>query len=92
MEGTYKAAKGLIRVKIETNLGKIRNIQIAGDFFMYPEDALWDLEQTLVGVKTSREEILTEMKAFYKRTGVITPGVIPEDFAEAVVRAVSDPV
>ena len=89
MEGTYKAAKGLIRVKVDTDSGRIRTIQIAGDFFMYPEEKLWELEQTLMGVKTNREEILSKMKAFYKLTGIVTPGVIPEDFTEAIVRAIS---
>lgn len=89
MEGSYKAAKGLIRVKVEVESGHIREIQIAGDFFMYPEDGLWELESTLKGTAVSRNKILPKVKAFYERTKVLTPGVTPEDFAEAVTRAVS---
>jgi len=88
MEGSYKAAKGLIRVKAEVESGGLREIQIAGDFFMYPEDSLWELERALVGTEVSRDKILSRVKAFYERTGVLTPGVVPEDFAEAIVRAV----
>lgn len=86
-EGSYKAAKGVIRVKARVKSGKLRNIQIAGDFFMYPEDGLWDLERSLVGTRATRDTILSTVKAFYERANLITPGVTPEDFTEAIVRA-----
>lgn len=89
VEGSYKAAKGLIRVKAEVESGSLREIQIAGDFFMYPEDRLWDLERVLVGAEISRDKILSRVKRFYERSGLLTPGVVPEDFAEAIMRAVS---
>ena len=92
MEGSYKAAKGLIRIKTEIDSGKIREIQIAGDFFMYPEDKLWDLENVLIGTKTSREEIFSTVKTFYESTSILTPGVIPEDFTEAIIRAITGSV
>lgn len=92
MEGIYKAAKGLIRINVETDTKeKIIKIQIAGDFFMYPEDKLWDLEKALIGSKMNKDEILSKIKAFYEETNVLTPGVIPEDFTEAIVRAVTNP-
>jgi len=87
-ESLFKAAKGLIRVKAKVESGNIREIQIAGDFFMYPEDELWKLEQFLVGTEVNPNRILTRVKTFYKKSDIITPGVIPEDFAEAIVRAV----
>lgn len=87
-EGSYKAAKGLIRVKAKVESGNLREIQIAGDFFMYPEDELWKLERFLIGTEVSRDRILSKIKTFYKRSDIATPGVTPEDFAEAIVRAV----
>jgi hypothetical protein len=87
-EGSFKAAKGLIRVLVAIADDAIGSIQISGDFFMYPEDALWDMERTLVGVKTDRTAILSKVSEFYRSTGVLTPGVEPEDFAEAIVRSV----
>ena len=88
MEGSFKAAKGLIKIKARIESGDIKEIQISGDFFMYPEDKLWELEQLLIGIKASREKILSKVKGFYKRTALITPGVNPEDFTEAIIRAV----
>ena len=85
---SYKAAKGLIKVNVHVQNGKIGQIQISGDFFMYPEDGLWDLERTLLGTSIAREDILSKVKAFYRGANVLTPGVIPEDFAEAIIRGI----
>ena len=90
-EGSYKATKGLIRIKVKVESEHIREIQIAGDFFMYPEDGLWELESTLKGTAVNRDKILSKVKTFYERAKVLTPGVTPEDFAEAVTRVVSAP-
>ena len=85
---SYKAAKGLIKVNVHVQNGKIGKIQISGDFFMHPEDCLWDLEKTLLGTSATREDILWKVQAFYQGTNVLTPGVIPEDFTEAIVRGI----
>lgn len=57
---------------------------------MYPEDRLWDLENTLLGSSITRDDILSKVKAFYRGSNVLTPGVIPEDFTEAVVRGIQN--
>ena len=88
MEGSYKASKGLIKVKARATAGRLTEIQISGDFFMYPEDRLWDLEQSLVGTETKRDEILSKVKTFYTREKILSPGVTPEDFTEAIIRTV----
>jgi len=86
-EGSYKAAKGLIRVKVQVEADEIREVTISGDFFMYPEDELWKLERILVGTNTDRAKILSKIRNFYEKTKILTPGVIPEDFTEAIMRA-----
>ncbi len=87
---SYKAAKGLIKVNVHVQNGKIGQIQISGDFFMYPEDCLWDLEHTLLGTSITREDILSTVKAFYQGAHLLTPGVIPEDFTEAIIRGIQN--
>ena len=89
MEGSYKAAKGLIKVKVKVSSGIIMKIQIAGDFFMYPEDMLWDLERSLLGTEISHHEILSKVGVFYDKNDILSPGVTPEDIAEAIIRAVN---
>ena len=88
MEGSFKATKGLIRVRLEVHSGHLSEVQISGDFFMHPEEGLWNLEQTLVGTEVSRNMILSKIKAFYEKWNILTPGVIPEDFAEAIFRTI----
>ncbi|MDQ1278779.1 MAG: lipoate---protein ligase [Thermoproteota archaeon] len=87
-EGLYKAAKGLIRVNVRVETGKIREVVISGDFFMYPEDELWEMEKLLIGSKADRITILSSIRLFYDKTKVLTPGVTPEDFTEAIMRGV----
>ena len=87
-ESSYKASKGLIRVKIQLDNDKIKSITISGDLFMYPEDELWNLEDTLVGTRAKRETILSKIKQFYEKRNILTPGVNPEDFTEAVMRSI----
>ena len=89
-EGSYKAAKGLIRVRVQVETNKIWRVTISGDFFMHPEDKLWELERTLEETPTLKEVILAKVRAFYDKTKIITPGVNPEDFAEAIMRGVED--
>ncbi len=86
-EGTFKAQKGLIRVTAEAKSSEIESITIAGDFFMYPEDRLWELEERLKGTRTGKQDITDRIKEFYGNEDILSPGVTPEDFAEAIVRA-----
>ncbi len=86
----FKAPKGVIKVELELTNDAISKVSISGDFFMYPEDALERLEQTLVGVKADRESLLRAVKLFYSSTGVQTPMVEPEHWVEAILRAAGE--
>ena len=88
-EASYKAPKGLIRVKASTEGSTISEVTISGDFFMYPEDLLWKLEKTLLGAEVTREAVLSRLQDFYRSSGALTPGVSPQDFTEAVMRALT---
>lgn len=86
----FKAPKGVIKVELELTNDAISKVSISGDFFMYPEDALERLEQTLVGIKAERESLLRAVKLFYSSTGVQTPMVEPEHWVEAILRAAGE--
>lgn len=90
-EASYKAQKGLIRVRASVEEGIIRDLMITGDFFMYPEDLLWRLEGVLKGSEADRTFLVEKIRSFYMSTGVVTPGVTPQDFAEAITKAASIP-
>jgi hypothetical protein len=88
-ESSHKAEKGLIRVQATVKDGRIARIMISGDFFLYPEDQIWMLEKALLNVEAEREEVFKVVKKFYDETKIFTPGVKPEDFVEAIMKAIA---
>jgi hypothetical protein len=86
----FKAPKGVIKVELKLADDAVSQISISGDFFMYPEDALEQLEQALVGVKADRESLLAAVQQFYSSTDVQTPMVEPEHWVEAILRAAGE--
>jgi hypothetical protein len=86
-EVAYKAEKGLIRVNLKVKAGKIEGLTISGDFFMYPEDKLWELENSLIGINLRKAELLANIKSFFSANKVRTPGVKLEDFVTAILKA-----
>lgn len=81
----YKAKKGLIRVRVKLdNEGRITWIRITGDFFMYPEEALLDLEKSLIGVKLDVNDVSKVVHEFFK-SGVKVPFVTEDDFVKAIM-------
>lgn len=72
---------------MEIEKDRIKNIMITGDFFMYPEEALRQLEVFLSGVRAKEDVVRKRVGEFYARTGVQTPLMAPEDFARAIIKA-----
>ena len=68
----------------------IDSVQILGDFFVYPEEALGTIEKSLAGidVKSSEEEIARSVQSVVDRNGITLVGVTPESIAQAVRMAV----
>jgi len=74
---------------LEVESGRIKQLQLEGDFFMYPEGKLRELESSLAGTIVNRDNSFSKIKAIYEQTGLLSPGVVLEDFTEAIVRAFS---
>ncbi len=83
-----KAPKGVIKVELEISGGAISRISLSGDFFIYPEEAIEGLEESLVGAMVDKESLLAAVKEFYSSTGVQTPMLEPDHWVEAILRAV----
>lgn len=81
----HKAAK-MIRVTAELREDEILDLLITGDFFMIPEDSLPRLEEMLKGARLNQGELLKRVEAFYRETGVQTPGLKPQDFVDALMK------
>jgi len=78
----YKAKGGLIKTTLELENDIIKNVKIYGDFFFYPEDKLFELEQELK--RKNKNEILEIITNFYKKNEIESPGLEPKDFVTAL--------
>ncbi|MEW6266299.1 MAG: lipoate protein ligase C-terminal domain-containing protein [Thermodesulfobacteriota bacterium] len=80
----YKSPGGLIRADLEVLEGRLRSVDISGDFFMFPREALSRLEERLEGRPV--EELEEAIERFYAEERVETPGVAIADWL-AVMKA-----
>ncbi|HIH45302.1 MAG TPA: lipoate--protein ligase family protein [Candidatus Methanoperedenaceae archaeon] len=87
-QGIHKSRGGLIRARVSETNGRIEEVTLSGDFFMYPEDAVCSLEKGLRGVELSEERIRRALADAYAALGIQSPGTSYEDFAIAIMKAV----
>ncbi len=79
-----KALKGLIRVSLTIVGDVIEEAKITGDFFLYPEDALWLLEEKLKGVRADVDSIRRVLEETFRDLNITTAGCSVEDFVLAM--------
>lgn len=89
MHGEFKVPKGkLVVVDLERENDRLRNVQISGDFFLYPDDALDALTASLEGAFADQgENVYRDLVAAAVPSGTEMVGFSPEAIAIAVVRA-----
>lgn len=84
LQGTHKSKGGLIRVFLAYDLKRemISNILITGDFFVFPQGAIYDLEARL---KDCRRHMVPDVvRKFFMEKDSYIPHVSPEDFSKAI--------
>lgn len=90
-DGVYvlqKVAKlpgGLVRVTAVNRDGRLSDVHISGDFFIYPQSALRSLEQVLEGVPLDDGCLNQVIEDFYQHDAVETPGITPGALAGLLV-------
>jgi len=87
-ESAYKAPGGLIRVTLRIDEEMIKEIMLSGDFWIYPEDKLSELEKRLTGAPTDIGEINQVIQTFYEEEKIETPGITAQDFLTAIRQAI----
>jgi hypothetical protein len=86
----YKVPGGkLLRVKLEVEAGKIRFLQLTGDFFMQPETDLEELEVQLIGSRVDFATIDSAILGFFSKKKTVITGASPSDFAYIINQAVN---
>ena len=84
----YKVPGGkLIRVRVEAEANRIRDIKFTGDFFLHPETDLKELERHLIDVEAEAEAVREAIIKFFEERGTILIGVSPGDFVKVVLKA-----
>lgn len=83
-----KARKGLIRASVVVSGGSIASARITGDFMLFPEDRVLELEARLVGARASREELAKVVAEAL--AGAVLEGSTVDDFVDAILCAAGE--
>ncbi|MGC8610621.1 MAG: lipoate protein ligase C-terminal domain-containing protein [Thermoplasmata archaeon] len=88
MQNIYekKTKKGLIRVKVFVENDTIKDITIEGDFFIYPEDKIWELEEYLKSTPIDENIIKEKVNEIMKDAEFVGSNL--SDFYEVIINAV----
>lgn len=91
MHGEYKTPGGkLVVVDFDVIEGRLRNVTISGDFFLYPEEEFSALTNALDGVDADLDdESFAERIRMDLQPGTELLGTSPEAIATAVRRGLS---
>ena len=84
-----RAEKGLIEVELSLENQVINSLQITGDFFIHPEEALEEIERTLIGSTTKESELKEKLVQLFKEKGITSPGITADDFTRAILLAIN---
>jgi len=76
----------LIRISFLLEDNKISNMKITGDFFLYPEEGIEELERRLNGIEAKPKKIQEIIIGFFNE-GFVIIGAKPNDFTKAILLA-----
>lgn len=84
LRGELKATGGKL-LKCELSLKKdiIATIKITGDFFLYPEEKIFDLETCLLGCRINLKDVQTKLTFFFQHVELV--GAAPQDFINLIM-------
>lgn len=82
VRNVHKAPGGLIRATLEINNDRLTAIELSGDFFFYPREAVAELEALLT--RRPLGQVAAIVRTFYDTGSIESPGVTPEDLITAI--------
>ena len=89
-QGIHKSKGGLIRSFVTIENSIIKDIRISGDFFLFPEEAIFKILEQLKGTPAKREEIQKNIEETYEKENIQSPGTAPSDFTESIMKSLED--
>ena len=93
MHGEYKTPGGkLVVVDFEVEDGRLKGVQVSGDFFLYPDEVLEPIMEALEGhsATTTEDQVAETVRQAIPPDAVVL-GTSPEGIAIAVQRALLSP-
>jgi lipoate-protein ligase A len=82
-ESAHKAPGGLMRLTACLRDGLVDDITVSGDFTIYPREAVASIEAALRGAPARAEAALAIVRESYRRDGIQSPGITPDDWGQA---------
>ena len=81
----------LIRVEcdIHERSNVVMRLIITGDFFLHPEEAIEELEGSLLMLRSEPEILTSHIQNFFAKEYTLI-GAKPEDFVNAILNAISN--
>ncbi len=86
-KGIHKSKGGLIRSSVTIENGRIKDITISGDFFLFPEEAIFKILEQLKGIPAERQDLQKNIEEIYEKENIQSPGTSPADFTESIMKA-----
>ena len=84
----YKVPNGkLLKVALTANNGRIGQLKITGDFFLYPEEDLQKLEEALIHCQLEKTALESVCREFQKKHGTQFFGLTGESLAHTILLA-----
>lgn len=84
----YKAPGGkMIRISVDHADRKIQNIELTGDFFLYPEESINKIEAGLKDVDIEEKKIVEKLKSIIKKNKITFIGINEYSLTRAILIA-----
>ena len=84
LRGELKVTGGkLLKCQLALQKDIIISLKITGDFFLYPEEKITDLETCLLGCPINIKEIQSKLTPFFKHVELV--GANPQDFINLIM-------
>jgi lipoate---protein ligase len=82
-ESSLKAPGGLIRLTLRLREGRIDDLSISGDFTIFPQTAVTEIEASLRATTAEPQAVLAVIRERYRESNIQSPGIGPDDWAAA---------
>ena len=84
LRGELKVTGGkLLKCELTLKKDMVATLKITGDFFLYPEEKITDLETCLLGCRIHLKDIQSKLTFFFQNVELV--GAAPQDFINLIM-------